>query len=158
MTTSVLFILREQFDPWPDGRGAFLRSGTAGLHSRPIRPASWRKPIHRFTFRVMEEIGHDLYGYAAKSIFEFNHLERVDFLITLSDTVNEHYVFNENHIGCRLHWPFRNPLVEILPGRFVLNRRDPTLPPLLDQCRLLGCRQRHPGELTQQNSNNASVF
>ena len=82
----------------------------------------------------MEEIGHDLYGYAAKSIFEFNHLQRVDFLITLSDTVNEQYIFNKNHIGCRLHWPFRNPLVETSQAASFSIGDIPLFHPFSDQC------------------------
>lgn len=110
MAASVLFVCDDNSILGPMAEAFVKRHGWSTF--MPFSAGIIAKPIHRFTFRVMEEIGYDLYGYAAKSIFEFNHLPRVDFLITLSDQVNENYVFNENHIGTRAHWSFRNPIME----------------------------------------------
>ncbi len=86
------------------------------------------KPVHIYALQVMEEIGHDLYNARAKSIFELNHLQHVDYLITLSDFVNEQFIFNEQNIGIHLHWPFHNPLYN--PNQSInqylsLNDEDP---------------------------------
>ncbi len=81
-----------------------------------------RRPVHLYTLQVMEEIGYDLYSIRSKSIFELNHLQRVDYLITLSDDVNDQFVFNEQNIGAHLHWSYQNPLIS--PGQAV----DPFFP------------------------------
>jgi arsenate reductase len=113
MTESVLFVCENNSILSLMAEAFLRRHGRAKykVYSAGIEP----KPVHLYTFQVMEEIGHDLYGYRAKSIFELNLLPRVDYLITLSDYVNDHFVFNENNIGVHLHWSFRNPLY--LPGQ-----------------------------------------
>jgi protein-tyrosine-phosphatase len=110
MNASVLFVCDDNAILGPMAEAFVKRHGWAAFtaYSAGIQA----KQVHHFTYRVMEEIGYDLYGFAARSIFDFNHLQHVDFLITLSEVVNSHYVFNENHIGARLHWSFRNPLLE----------------------------------------------
>lgn len=91
----------------------FRRYGwsTFTVYSAGIEP----RPVHIYTLQVMEEIGYDLYNVRAKSLFDLNHLEYVDYLITLSDYVNDHFSFNEENIGLHLHWSIRNPLVD--PGQ-----------------------------------------
>lgn len=113
MTETVLFVCENNSILSPMAEALLRRHcrATYKVYSAGIEP----KPVHLYTFQVMEEIGHDLYGYRAKSIFELNHLPRVDYLITLSDYVNDHFVFNENNIGVHLHWSFCNPLQ--LPGQ-----------------------------------------
>lgn len=110
MTASVLFVCDDNAILGPMAEAFVRRHGWSSFTAYSAGIVT--KPIHRFTFRVMEEIGYDLYGFAARSIFDFNHLQQVDFLITLSDVINSHYVFNESHIGARLHWSFRNPLLD----------------------------------------------
>ncbi len=111
MTESVLFICEDN-SVLSQMAEVFLRRYGWSLfktYSAGIVP----KPVHLYTFQVLEEIGYDLYGLRAKSIFELNDLARVDYLITLSDYVNDHFVFKEQNIGQHLHWPFRNPLLEL---------------------------------------------
>ncbi len=113
MTESVLFICEDN-SVLSQMADVFLRKygwSSFKVYSAGIVP----KPVHLYTFQVLEEIGYDLYGLRAKSIFELNDLPRVDYLITLSDYVNDHFVFKEQNIGQHLHWPFRNPLTE--PGQ-----------------------------------------
>jgi arsenate reductase (thioredoxin) len=107
MIESVLFVCEDNSILGPMAEAFLRRHGKNAyrVFSAGILP----KSIHLYTFQVMEEVGYDLYGYRAKSIFELNHLEHVDFLITLSDMVNEYIIFNKDHIGAQLYWPFRNP-------------------------------------------------
>jgi hypothetical protein len=63
-----------------------------------------------------------------KSIFDLNHLSHVDYLITLTDYVNENFVFNERNIGSHLHWPFRNPLIEPDQHGSFFPSKQPVLP------------------------------
>lgn len=127
MPTSVLFICDDNTILGPMAEAFLKRHGWPEFvaYSAGILV----KPIHRYTFRVMEEIGYDLYGSRARSIFEFNQLQHVDFLITLTSTIQAQYVFNEDHIGSLLHWPFRNPLVESWETPEEEQRCAGTLPP-----------------------------
>lgn len=108
MKESVLFVCDDNSILSPIAEAFLRRHGTPRFHvySAGIEPI----PIHLYTFQVMEEIGYELYGYRSKSIFELNHLQNIDHLITLTDHVNDHFVFKENNIGCHIHWPFKNPL------------------------------------------------
>jgi len=110
MTTSVLFVCDDNSILGPMAEAFVKRHGWSVFTAYSAGIVA--KPVHQYTYRVMEEISYDLYGLVAKSIFEFNHLQHVDFLITLSDVVNDQYVFNESHIGTRLHWSFRSPVCE----------------------------------------------
>lgn len=89
----------------------FRRYGWAAftVYSAGIEP----RPVHIYTLQVMEEIGYDLYNVRAKSLFDLSHLQYVDYLITLSDYVNDHFSFNEENIGIHLHWSMKNPLFDL---------------------------------------------
>lgn len=107
MTEIVLFVCDDNSILSPMAE-AFLRRHCRSaykVYSAGIEP----KPIHLITLQVMEEIGYDIYDTHAKSIFDLNNLQRVDYLITLTDSVNDNFVFIDENIGSRLHWPFRNP-------------------------------------------------
>lgn len=110
MTKNVLFVCEDNAILGPMAEAFLKRHGWSTF--TPNSAGILARPIHRYTFRVMEEIGYDLYGIFSKNIFEYSPIQRVDFLITLCDSINDHYIFNENHIGNRLHWPFRNPILE----------------------------------------------
>jgi protein-tyrosine-phosphatase len=109
MTETVLFVCEDNSILSPMAE-AFLRRHCQlnyKVYSSGIEP----KPIHLLTFQVMEEIGYDIYNAKVNSIFDLNHLNRVDYLITLTDYVKNNFIFNESNIGSQLHWPFRNPLI-----------------------------------------------
>lgn len=113
MTGTVLFLCDDNAVLSPMAE-AFLRRHCRAyfkVYSAGIEPAAF----HLLMLQVMEEVGYEIYNAHATGIFEFNHLQHVDYLITLTDEVNARLTFNQSNIGSHLHWPFKNPLIQ--PGQ-----------------------------------------
>jgi arsenate reductase (thioredoxin) len=90
MAEIVIFVCNDNAVLGPMAR-IFLRRHCQSMfkvYSAGIEP----KPIHLLTLQVMEEIGYDIYDTSIKSVFDLNHLQWVDYLITLTDYVNQNFI------------------------------------------------------------------
>jgi arsenate reductase len=75
------------------------------VHSAGLDPSV----INPFTIEVMEELGIDMSGHAAKSVREYLGKEQFTYVITICSNAEDRCptsFLGELH---RLHWPFDDP-------------------------------------------------
>jgi len=67
------------------------------------------KPIHPFTYKVMEEVGVIMTGHTSKLYSDTRITRELDFLITVCDEADKNCPVGVVKAGNRLHWFFEDP-------------------------------------------------
>jgi arsenate reductase (thioredoxin) len=75
------------------------------VHSAGLEP----KPIHPYTFQVMEEIGFDLSQQTSKGITNYLGKVLFQYLITVCDDAEKNCPTTWPGVNTRLHWSFEDP-------------------------------------------------
>ena len=67
------------------------------------------KPIHPFTYKVMEEVGVDMTGHTSKLVSDMQIPGELDYLITVCDDADRNCPVGLVKARQRLHWSFEDP-------------------------------------------------
>ena len=110
MTENVLFVCEDNSILSPMAE-AFTRRHCKSIF-KVFSAGMISRPIHLYTFQVMEEIGYDLYNAQVKNISDLRSLDQVDYLITLAFSLRNLPTVLDDRTRCRLHWSFKNPLLD----------------------------------------------